>query len=403
MSGRIRPFQLVHPPADKVHLVASRSYLTYSADELRDKLERNPYSYLHVIHPHGLNPEGEMTRAERGSVEFYHEVRAEFEAFLQRGWLIAEDAPSVAIYRQETESYRCTGWVVLLDPDAASSGFLRLHERTLEAREQLFARYLSVVGCQTEPVLVARPAGAAPNAALDAGLRAVEAERPDFDFTTADRVRHTVWMCGPRTSAAFAEGLSTLPALYLADGHHRVASTLAVPESGGLLAYIIPEEELVVRAYHRTCSSGPRTPAEWLSSLAVSATVSPLDDAPLTFGSIGVHHATGSWRIDLHGSDAARIDAGWLDDAVLGPVFGIHDTRNDARMAYIPGTEDRAALRRRAALHPDRTYFELHPVPTSQIKAVADAGGSFPPKSTWIEPKLRSALFVHLHGTQAEG
>jgi uncharacterized protein (DUF1015 family) len=179
-----------------------------------------------------------------------------------------------------------------------------------------------------------------------------------------------------------------------------VASTLAVPESGGLLAYIIPEEELVVRAYHRTCSSGTLTPAEWLSSLAGTATVSPLDDAPLAFGSIGVHHATGSWRIDLPGSDPARIDAGWLDDAVLGPVFGIHDTRNDARMAYIPGTEDRAALRRRAALHPDRTYFELHPVPTAQIKAVADAGGTFPPKSTWIEPKLRSALFVHLHGPQ---
>lgn len=391
--ARVRPFRLLHPSADKAHLVASRSYLTYSEEELRDKCQRNPFAYLHVIHPGG-------TAAVPGSTPYYESVRDALGQFMDRGWIVAEDAPCVAVYRQETETYRCTGWVVLLDREAIEGGMLRLHEKTLEEREAIFARYLSVVGCQAEPVLVARPAGAAPNAALDAGLRVIEAQRPDWDFTTADRVRHTVWLCGPRTSEAFAQGLSELPALYLADGHHRVASTMQVPEAGGLLSYIIPEEELVVRAYHRAVDSGAVAPGDWLERVADRpdvAGVEELGEADLAFGEIGVIHQTGRWRIRLQGQDMARVDAAWLEQAVLGPVLGVADTRNDARMHYLAGTEDRAALQRRAEQHPGRTFFELHPVPTGQIKSIADASGTFPPKSTWIEPKLRSGLFLHLH------
>lgn len=388
--ARVRSFRLLHPAADKVHLVASRSYLTYSPEELEDKLQRNPFSYLHVIHPEGAV----------GSVE-PQSVRKALGSFMDRGWIVAAGQPGVAVYRQETESYRCTGWVVLLDRQAVENGMLRLHEKTLEAREAVFARYLSVVGCQAEPVLVARPAGAAPNAALDAGLRVIEAQRPDWDFTTADRVRHTVWLCGPRTSEAFAEGLAELPALYLADGHHRVASTLQVAEADGLLAYIIPEEELVVRAYHRAVAGGSLSPSEWLERLAARddvAEVVPLGEEDLAFGEIGVLHATGRWRIRLQGRDEQRVDAAWLETAVLTDVFGVADTRNDLRMRYLAGTEDRASLGKHAQAEPDWTFFELHPVPTGQIKAIADAHGTFPPKSTWIEPKLRSGMFLHLHG-----
>jgi uncharacterized protein (DUF1015 family) len=401
MSGKVRPFRLLRPASDKVHLVASRSYVTYSTEELRDKLERNPFSYLHVINPHSSDPEAHASAPERGSEAFFGDVRSEFHRFLERGWLVAEDAPTVAIYRQETEEFRCTGWIVVLDASAVADGILRLHEQTLEARESLFARYLSVVGCQAEPVLVARPEGAVPNAALDAGLRAIERERPDFDFSTADRVRHTVWMCGPRTAQAFADGLSALDALYLADGHHRVASTLQVPEAGGLLAYIIPEEELVVRAYHRSVVSDGLLPEDWLARLAERpdvASIEPLGLAPLAFGEIGVLHASGQFRIQLRDSRPDRIDAGWLEEAVLQAHFGILDSRNDSRLTYIPGTEHRPDLAARAAQHPDRTYFELYPVPTFQIKSIADSGGHFPPKSTWIEPKLRSGLFLYRHG-----
>jgi uncharacterized protein (DUF1015 family) len=92
------------------------------------------------------------------------------------------------------------------------------------------------------------------------------------------------------------------------------------------------------------------------------------------------------------------VDAAWLETAVFADVFGVADTRNDQRMRYLAGTEDRASLGKHAQAEPDWTFFELHPVPTGQIKSIADAHGTFPPKSTWIEPKLRSGMVLHLHG-----
>ena len=404
-----RPFKIVHPPADKAHLVATRSYLTYDAEELHDKLTRNPFSYLHVINPSGL-------ATERGTVPFFEEVRAAYGIWRDREWLVASDLPTYAMYRQTTGNVPITGIVALMDLAAYADRRLRLHEQTLEARESLFATFLDTVGFNAEPVLMARPSGHPGEAELEQLVSARVATRPDVDFTTADAVRHTVWWVPAAETAQWSHWLNQVPALYLADGHHRSASSLRValehpedPGRQGLLSFVIPERELIILGYHREVRELPDPPGEWLERLAALldvdtvAACEPFEDRPLATGTFRIHHSSGSWQVTLHPGGPDRIDGGWLGEHVLAPFWGIDDPRNDARLRYIPGAEPRSVWRPRVTRHSDRCVFELAPVTTAQLKHVSDAGGTFPPKSTWIEPKLRSGLFIYQfdepHGT----
>ena len=173
----IRPFNGVLPPRDKAHLVATRSYLTYTDDELQDKLSRNPFSYMHVIHPHGVqSPHGADMAP----------VRKAFECFVDRGWLVRDTAPHFYLMQQESGHGVVTGIVALVDTGAAAKGQVKAHEATLAARETLFARYLEQVGLNAEPTLLAHD----PLPELTEACARRMTGRPDLDFTTTDRVRH---------------------------------------------------------------------------------------------------------------------------------------------------------------------------------------------------------------------
>lgn len=399
-----RPFRIVHPPADKAHLVATRSYLTYDAEELHDKLTRNPFSYLHVINPDGMAAE----RTERGTVSYFELVRSAYEEWRERDWLVATEAPTYAVYRQTIGATAITGIVALMDLAAYGDRRLRLHEQTLEVRETLFATFLDTVGFNAEPVLMARPEGHPGQSELDALVDGLTAQRPDFDFTTADAIRHTAWWVDAGAAEEWTDRMNAIPSLYLADGHHRSASSHRVaadhpddPGRQGLLSFVIPESELIILGYHREVRNLPEAPAAWLPRLAALPDVAsvmpcePSEDLPLTTGAFRIHHGTGSWRVELVAGNAGRIDGGWLGEHVLSGFWGIDDPRSDNRLRYIPGAEARSEWWPRVTQHPDRCVFELAPVSSEQLKFISDAGGTFPPKSTWIEPKLRSGLFIY--------
>ncbi len=400
----LRSFRIILPSKDKAHLVASRSYLTYSKAELRDKLERNPYSYLHVINPDGR----QKIEAKRGTKAFFQHVKKEFHAFLRNGWLESSNESTIAVYRQASPSGVCTGIVALMDLTSIVEGKLKLHEQTLKKREKLFATYLEEVGCNAEPVLCAFPEDNLASTQLTAHLAAIASSPSDFDFSTTDRIRHTIWIMKPAQAAELSAVASELPALYLADGHHRVASSIELgkrsPEETnkqGILTFAIPESELIIRGYHREIIKTERSFEDWttlFTELQSEFDCESLDsptNAPASPGIVHVHSAHGSWKWTLREGMARGIDAGWLNEAVLKPYFDVADARNDPRLKYLPGTLTSEQLRARIAQHADRCIFELHPVLMAQIKEIADAGGTLPPKSTWIEPKLRSGLFIH--------
>lgn len=402
----IRPFTLIAPPADKAHLVASRSYLTYSKAELRDKLERNPYSYLHVIHPTGIG----SSKVKRGTVPFFEYVRKRYLDFKSSGWLQFKGKNCIAIYRQSTEEHACTGIIGSLSLEGIRSGHLKLHEQTLKRREQLFAKYLHTVQCNAEPVLCAYDDSSVREAdAIQNILNQHTEKRADLDFTTTDQIRHSVWILSEEESADLANVVQELSPLYLADGHHRVASSLALGSLDGatnhsstLMAYIIPESQLLIRGYHRELKDVAWSAEQWEEALQrlkphiASERISRTDlSKPNAVGIAHLHAAGQSWVLDLRESSVDCVDAEILQNRIFEGLFGIEDARNDPKLRYIPGTMDSQRLMEQSDIRTESAIFEMHPVGTDQIKATADRGGFLPPKSSWVEPKLRSGLFIH--------
>lgn len=385
----LHAFAGVLPARDKAHLVATRSYLTYSNYELKDKLARNPYSYLHVIHP-----EGDL----RSRFE-WSAIRKAYGQFLENGWLEADASEHYYVLRQSGPLGSCTGVVGLIPTTEAQRGRIKVHEATLADREALFARYLSEVGLNAEPTLL----GHASNAQVDEAVGAVTAGPADYDFTTADGVRHTLWRPDAAGNAAIAAAFATVPEAYIADGHHRVASSIRMseayahhPKSHAFMALMVPGDQLIFKGYHRVLRDIPQD-----EMARGTAAIAGLEGAHWTPGDAALPDSPTS--IGLRGAAVGTLDivdalktsgltaAEWLQQHILGPIFGIQEPRTDRRLHYIAGdlvSDDISTT----ATPADQLCFVMPAMDFQSLRQVADEGRHLPPKSTWIAPKLRSGL-----------
>ena len=401
------PLAAVTPPRHMAHLVASRSYLSYQKDELRDKLKHNPYSYIQVINPDASRD----IDTPRGTPAFFEEVRAEYDAFKSRGWLVGAEEPEWLVYKQSTSSHSWTGVVCNLDLARCAEGGLRTHEQTLASRETLFTSFLDAVGFHAEPVLCAKPQGSATANACNKVMAETTSQPAHTDFMTADGVRHEIWrvpMHSP-SGKAFSDTWGCEDVLYLADGHHRLASSHRLhkarpdlPGAAHILALVVPEEDLTILGFHKEVRDISMTRESWreaLASLQGACDVAPSKhgcDVPHVPGQITLAFQGESWTLTRRPGCDAATDADWVNVHILGNILGIADARNDKRLQHLPEPQrPEGGWQAKAAAHPDRILVLIHPIPFSDIRAVADAGGTLPPKSTWVEPKIRSALFIH--------
>ena len=404
MRKLVRPFRLVQPPRHLAHLVASRSYLSYDKSELQDKLERNPYSYLQVINPDAKKD----VKGKRGTKPFFRAVRDEYDEFLAKGWLEGTGGPGYVIYRQTTPSKTYTGVICVLDLERAKNGDIKIHEQTLEKREELFVKYLENVRFHAEPILCARQTGHPGESKLDLCIEEIIASsQATCDFSTTDRIRHSIWWVNKDVDSGLSEAMKEMDKVYLADGHHRLASSLKLmhrysnePGVDRILAYLIPSEELNILGFHREVLNWSGDMKKILAQISSLESVSKIDkleelnDEP-HHGEIDLMFKGEVHRIFLTiDKTKERIDAQWLGEEVIEKLLGINDPRNNPNLKYIPGTESREDLANRKG----NLVFYLHPIPVNQIMNTADAGGHLPPKSTWVEPKLRSGLFVYEFG-----
>jgi len=378
----LKPFCGVLPPADKAHLVATRSYVTYSDYELKDKLARNPFSYLHVIHP-----SGEQTPHSADM----QPIREAYEAFVDRGWLERDEQAAYYALRQDSSLGTVTGLVGLVPVQAVRDDRIKVHESTLSDREVLFANYLAQVGLNAEPALL----GHAPSHDIAALTDSATAGRPDMDFTTADGVRHTLWRVVDDAARSLESSLAALDAVYIADGHHRVASSLRMAEAHPdheeaqhFMALLVPGDQLVFRGYHRIVNLHRHA----LDPDRVKSAFDSMEDVQWIEG--GETEAPGiQLRGALSGTLVVDADSSgvtlpeWLQDRVLGPVFGIDEPRTDKRLRCVTDVQLAAWTVKESDL-----AFVLPPLDFEGLKSVADAGRHMPPKSTWIAPKLRSGL-----------
>jgi uncharacterized protein (DUF1015 family) len=406
--AHIRAFEAIRPVRSKVHLVATRPYYSYKKNVLKAKLEDNPYTFLHII-----NPEfGAQIKTKPNSRARFFQVKQKFEQFKAAGILITDEHAHLYIYRQSKGGFVVSGFFAGVSVDDYLNGKIKKHEQTLTAREDIFTSYLDVVGFNAEPVLLTYEGQKPIQAILDTYLLT----RPEYEFTTTDRITHEVWVLNPTDAAYICSAFEKVHALYIADGHHRCASsaryTQQLREKGEsyptaanfFLGYLVDENDVQIAAFHRLLRSTNGLDLKGLIAiLSNEGTVETMASALLPEKKHDIHiYMDSTWlkfRPNLHfindQDPVEQLDAFILSDLILKPIFGITDLKTTEQLEFLAGIEPIEKIIEYIDTKKFEVAFLLHPARISDIKKVADAGMNMPPKSTWVEPKLRSGLTIY--------
>lgn len=389
--AKFEPFKGIRATRDKMHLVASRSFLSYSESELQNKLTTNPYTFLHVIHPTQKRDVAEHIK--------FMEVRNLFDAYVRNGILVQEPTESFYLYRQVKDGKSYLGWIGGIAIDDYRSGLIKIHEHTIESRENLFSEYLAVTGINAEPVLMfANLSGE-----FKSWMKSIEERQPLADFSTTDRAQHTLWCIDDSTEIEKVRlCFSHLDAVYIADGHHRSASSERLyknhpewPGAANFLSFIIDEEDLTIHPFHRLVKDA-RYNEDYILKLVqerFQKFEQEVDGENPPSGVFGVvfKNNISWWRFN----EDQQIDPDRLATQVLSPLFEFEDFRKDRRLKYAEGPKGIAFLQDQIAEGLATVGFVLSPIRVQELKNVADQKGVMPPKSTYIEPKLRSGLVIY--------
>ncbi len=405
---KIAPFKALRPVRDKVHLVATRPYYSYKKNVLKAKLEDNPFTFLRII-----NPEfGTTVKTKPNSVERFNLVSEKYAEFIEDGILIKDQEAHLYVYRQTKDGHEFTGIVAGASVQEYEDDFIKKHEATLTSREAMFTNYLDIVGYNAEPVLLSYPH----EQAIDDLLVKYTAARPEYEFTTTDRIKHELWVLSVEDSASMIKAFEKLPAAYIADGHHRSASSAGLkkhrqskgtsqfPNEDYFLAYFIDENRLKILEFNRLVKTlNNLTKDEFLKKLEESFVISALTGSSKPSHE---HQMTmcleGKWfeltckpNIIDENHPVKCLDAEILTQSVLTPILGIHDLKTDENIEFISGAETIESFEDKIVKGKFKVGFVLYPVSMDQVKKVADAQLIMPPKSTWVEPKMRSGLTIY--------
>lgn len=405
---RVKPFRAVRPTADKASQVASVPYDVVNRSEAAALAEGNPDSFLHVVRPDiDLPPETDPY-----ADEIYAKAAENLQRMISDGVLQQDETESVFLYRQIMNGKSQVGVVCCCHVDDYENNLILKHEFTRPAKEDDRTRHVMTLGANAGPVFLTYRDDPIVNGLVDAAIR----EQPLYDFTAVDGVQHTVWKID--ATAGYVAGLTSVPAFYVADGHHRAASAWragkarreANPDHTGneeynwFLTVLFPAEQLNILAYNRIIKDlNGQTPDQIRDQLAAVGTVEETKDpVPQNAGSFCVY-LDGQWlRVtvpadSIDPSDAINcLDVAILEQRVIKPIFGIEDVRTDARIDFVGGIRGTKELEDRVNSGEWAFAVSMFPTSIDQLMAVSDAGEVMPPKSTWFEPKLRSGLLVHL-------
>jgi uncharacterized protein (DUF1015 family) len=406
--ARVERFQAVRPAPERAAAVASVPYDVVDTEEARALAAGNPWSFLHVIRPEiDLSPEIDVH-----APEVYAQAGRAYHALLDQGALQRDGEPALFLYRQIMGGHAQTGFMAVCAVDEYDDDTIKKHEKTRPDKEDDRVAHVLAVAAHDEPVFLAYR----DEPVLDALLAQGSAGAPLYDFTAPDGVRHTVWKAPD--PGAIERAFLPVPALYVADGHHRSAAASraraqvrderrARDEGGAgehdrFLAVVFPAGQLQILPYHRVVHDLHGHTAETLrAQLAAVGALRDGGPAPSGRGRVSVY-LDGRWHewqappSALDNPDpVASLDAAILQDLVLAPLLGIDNPRTSPRIDFVGGIRGPQELVRRVEKRGTGVAFALHPVSMEQLMAVADAGLVLPPKSTWFEPKLRSGLAIH--------
>ena len=400
----IRPFRALRPSTDTAPEVSSVPYDVVTTEEARQIAAGNPLSFLHVTRSEiDLPPDTDPY-----SAAVYERARRNYNELFRLAPMIMDDVESLYFYRLRMGSHSQTGIAGCFPVDEYESDVIKKHERTRRDKEDDRTRHILELRAQTGIVFLTYRAVET----VDALAVGVTAGPPLYNFIAEDGVQHTIWRAGPQDTRALVNAFVKVPALYIADGHHRAASAAraraelrdsgATGEFDTFIAVAFPDDQVQILPYNRTVKDlAGHTPESFLAALGEVVQVREGAPAPTRKGEVTMY-LDGRWySLDVASlapaddSRAASLDVALLQQAVLEHVLEIGDVRSDKRIDFVGGARGTAALEEAVNSGRAAVAFSLYPVRVDDLIAVSDAGGIMPPKSTWFEPKLRDGLLIH--------
>jgi uncharacterized protein (DUF1015 family) len=400
----IRPFRALRPAPERAADVLAPPYDVLSAAEARNRAKGKPWSFLHISKPEiDLDP-----ATDPYDKAVYAKAAQNLNRMVADGVLTRDSKPSYYVYRLTWRDRIQTGLAAIASLDAYAINRIRKHELTTPTKEDDRVRQIEAINAQTGPVMSGYP-----NApAIDAILAQAAAGKPEVDVTADDGVRHQLWtISDDATIDKLTRAFEALPAIYIADGHHRSAAAARVSAarkgSGShsyFLSVIFPEHEMTILDYNRVVKDLNGLGVEqFLTELRKKFTVSALDQPvrPTSSHEYGMY-LDGRWyrlsiRPELVADDPiGRLPITVLTRNIIEPLLGINDPRTDKRIDFVGGARGLEELEKRVKSGEMAVAFALYPTQMHDLMAVADAGGIMPPKSTWFEPKLADGMVNHV-------
>ena len=410
---KIKPFKGIRPPKDVVEQVQSRPYDVLNSEEARAEAQGNEKSLYHIIKPDIAFPVG----TDEHDPKVYEKAAENFKMFQDKRWLVQDDKEQYYIYAQTMDGKTQYGLVVCAYVEDYMTGKIKKHELTRRDKEEDRMKHVRVNNANIEPVFFAYPE----NGEIDALVAKYTAGQPEYDFTAAlDGFRHTFWVINDEADIRrITELFAAMPAMYIADGHHRSAAAALVgaekaqqnPNHRGdeeynyFMAVCFPANQLTIIDYNRVVKDlNGLSDEAFLDRLSKHFTVEK--KGPEIFKPTRLHefslYLSENWY-SLTAKPGTYDDndpIGVLDvtissNLILDEILGIKDLRSDKRIDFVGGIRGLGELKKRVDSGEMKVALALYPVSMKQLIDIADTGNIMPPKTTWFEPKLRSGLVIH--------
>lgn len=409
----IKPFKGIRPPKELVESIESRPYDVLSSKEAREEAGDNEMSLYHIIKPE-IDFEEDIDEYDP---RVYQKAADNFKKFMDKGWLVQDDKENYYLYAQTMNGKTQYGLVVGAAVADYMSGLIKKHELTRCDKEEDRMKHVRVCNANMEPVFFAYP----DNARLDEIIKRIAQNEPEYDFIAPiDGFRHQFWIISNEDNIrAITEEFAKIPALYIADGHHRSAAAALVgaelarkdenhtgnEEYNYFMAVCFQASQLTILDYNRVVKDlNGLTPEQFINALSKNFIIEKKGSE--TYKPLCIHNFSlyldGCWY-SLTAKEGTYNDSdpiGVLDvdistRLILNEILNIQDLRSDKRIDFVGGLRGLEELKKRVDSGEMKAALALYPVSMKQIMDIADSGAIMPPKATWFEPKLRSGLVIH--------
>ena len=407
---KIKPFKGIRPPKEYAAEVASRPYDVLNSVEA--KAEATERSLLHIIKPEiDFDP-----IADEHSEQVYQKAVENFRKWRDNGWLVQDNKECYYVYAQTMNGRTQYGLVMCCHFEDYLSGAIKKHELTRTDKEEDRMIHVRNQKANIEPVFFAYP----DNAEIDAIVAEAVSKPAEYDFTAADTFGHKLWVIDDEAACRrITEIFATIPALYVADGHHRTAAAARVgaeckannPNHTGeeeycyFLAVTFPESHLRIIDYNRVVKDlNGLSEEQFLAALEADFVVEKMGAEIYTPASLHNFsmYLDGEWYSltakegTFDDNDPIGVlDVTVLSNLVLDKILGIAVLRTSKRIDFVGGIRGLGELKKRVDSGEMKVAFALYPVSMRQLIDIADTGNIMPPKTTWFEPKLRSGVVIH--------